>query len=63
MRRLSMTECTYLPTSIIPRGNFRGTAGPPRSETLAPPARSAGQFWEPERKELEAVLRSNIEQF
>ena len=49
--------------SIIPRWNFGETAGLLRSEMLAPPARSAGQFWEPERKELEEVLRSNIEQF
>ena len=37
--------------------------GLPASELLAPPARSAAQFWEPERKELEEVSRSNITKF
>ena len=44
-------------------GIFGGTAGFLRSEPLAPPARSAAHFWEPERKELEEVSMSNIEQF
>ena len=63
LKAWKMKKPTPYLVSIIPRGNFGETAGFLQSELLAPAARSAAQFLEQERKELEEVSRSNIEHF